>query len=419
MSGMNFLERLLDGVTVEWKPLGEVSRLITKGTTPQKFVDSGINFVKTESLENGRINPQKFMFVSQETHEKELKRSILEANDILFAIAGSIGKCTVVEESILPANTNQALAIIRLDETVNVRFVFYCMQTLAMQEYIAKYNKASAQPNLNLQQIGNFPIPIPCPDKPDRSLAIQAEIVQILDTFTALTAELTAALTAELSDRKKQYNYYRDRLLTFEKGEAEWKTLGEVALDFGRGKSKHRPRNDPKLYGGNTPFIQTGDIRNASHIIETYSQTYSEIGLKQSKLWSKGTLCITIAANIAETSILGFDACFPDSVIGFVANPEKTTSGYVEYLLSSLKTKLEEMGQGSAQSNINMGTFENLRLPFPPLAEQVRIASLLDKFDTLTHSISEGLPREIALRQKQYEYYRDLLLSFPPPLTLP
>jgi type I restriction enzyme S subunit len=115
MSDMNFLERLLDGGAVEWKTLGEVSRLITKGTTPQKFVDSGINFVKTESLENGRINPQKFMFVSQETHEKELKRSILEANDILFAIAGSIGKCTVVEESILPANTNQALAIIRLD----------------------------------------------------------------------------------------------------------------------------------------------------------------------------------------------------------------------------------------------------------------------------------------------------------------
>ena len=103
----------------------------------------------------------------------------------------------------------------------------------------------------------------------------------------------TAELTAELTTRKKQYNYYRDRLLTFEKGEVEWKTLGEVALDFGRGKSKHRPRNDPKLYGGNTPFIQTGDIRNASHIIETYSQTYSEIGLKQSKLWSKGTLCIT------------------------------------------------------------------------------------------------------------------------------
>ena len=120
-----------------------------------------------------------------------------------------------------------------------------------------------------------------------------------------------------------------------------WKTLGEVALDFGRGKSKHRPRNDVRLYGGSIPFIQTGDIKNAGYIIESYTQTYNNFGLKQSKLWKKGTLCITIAANIAETAVLGFDACFPDSVIGFVANPKETTSDYVEYLLSSLKMKLQ------------------------------------------------------------------------------
>jgi type I restriction enzyme S subunit len=195
----------------------------------------------------------------------------------------------------------------------------------------------------------------------------------------------------------------------------EWKTLGEVALEFGRGKSRHRPRNDSKLYGGSIPFIQTGDIRNASHIITEYTQTYSDFGLEQSKLWPKGTLCITIAANIAETTVLGFDSCFPDSVIGFVASPEKTSSNYVEYLLTSFKTKLQSQSTGSAQENINMRTFESMRLPFPPLAEQERIVAILDKFDALTNSISEGLPREIALRQKQYEYYRDLLLSFPKP----
>jgi type I restriction enzyme S subunit len=291
--------------------------------------------------------------------------------------------------------------VVTASEQINIDWAFHLLTVMNLNQYASQ----SAQPGLAVGKLQGLKIPIP-------SLEVQAEIVRILDTFTALTAELTAELTA----RQKQYEYYRDRLLTFEKGEAEWKPLGEVALDFGRGKSKHRPRNDPKLYGGNTPFIQTGDIRNASHIIETYSQAYSEIGLKQSKLWPKGTLCITIAANIAETSILGFDACFPDSVIGFVANPEKTTSGYVEYLLSSLKTKLEEMGQGSAQSNINLGTFKSLRLPFPPLEEQARIVAILDKFDTLTTSISEGLPREIAQRQQQYEHYRDVLLTFPKPL---
>lgn len=192
-----------------------------------------------------------------------------------------------------------------------------------------------------------------------------------------------------------------------------WKTLGEVALDFGRGKSKHRPRNDVRLYGGSIPFIQTGDIKNAGHIIESYTQTYNDFGLKQSKLWKKGTLCITIAANIAETAVLGFDACFPDSVIGFVANPKETTSDYVEYLLSSLKMKLQEKGMGSAQENINLATFSNMRFPFPSLPEQEKIVAILDKFDTLTHSISEGLPHEIALRRKQYEYYREQLLAFP------
>jgi type I restriction enzyme S subunit len=408
MSGMNFLEKLLDGVAVEWKPLGKVGqvRMCKRILKSQTSSEGDIPFYKI-----GTFGKEPDAYISKKLFEEyKSKYSYPKIGEILISASGTIGRTVMFDGEDSYFQDSNIIWIENDESVVLNKFLFYFYQIANWG--ISVGGTIQRLYNDNLRKLS---IPIPCPDNPDRSLAIQAEIVRILDTFTALTAELTA----ELSDRKKQYNYYRDRLLTFEKSEVEWKTLGEVALDFGRGKSKHRPRNDPKLYGGNTPFIQTGDIRNASHIIETYSQTYSEIGLKQSKLWSKGTLCITIAANIAETSILGFDACFPDSVIGFVANPEKTTSGYVEYLLSSLKTKLEEMGQGSAQSNINMGTFENLRLPFPPLAEQVRIASLLDKFDTLTHSISEGLPREIALRQKQYEYYRDLLLSFPPPLTLP
>jgi type I restriction enzyme S subunit len=189
-------------------------------------------------------------------------------------------------------------------------------------------------------------------------------------------------------------------------------TMPEVALEFGRGKSKHRPRNDARLYGGDIPFIQTGDIRNAPHVITEYSQTYSEFGLAQSKLWPKDTLCITIAANIAETTILGFDACFPDSVIGFVADPQKADVRYVEYLLSSFKTRLQSQSKGSAQDNINLATFEKERLPFPPLEEQARIVSILDKFDALVNDLSSGLPAEIKARRQQYEHYRNRLLTF-------
>ncbi|MFN5503660.1 MAG: restriction endonuclease subunit S, partial [Pseudanabaena sp.] len=300
---------------------------------------------------------------------------------------------------ILPANTNQALAIIRLDETVNVRFVFYCMQTLAMQEYIAKYNKASAQPNLNLQQIGNFPIPIPCPDKPDRSLAIQAEIVRILDTFTALTAELAA----ELSDRKKQYNYYRDRLLTFEEGEAEWKTLGDLAenLDFMR-----KPVTSGLRDSGEIPYYGASGIVDyvKDYIFDGDFLLVSEDG---ANLIARNT---PIAFSISGKSWVNNHA----HILKFNTYAERK---YIEYYLNSID--LTPYISGSAQPKLNQKNLNSIKIPNPSPHEKERIVGILDKFDTLTHSISEGLPREIALRQKQYEYYRDLLLSFPPPLTPP
>ncbi|MCR1838389.1 restriction endonuclease subunit S [Pasteurella caecimuris] len=248
----------------------------------------------------------------------------------------------------------------------------------------------------------------------------------MLDIFT----ELEATLEAELSLRKKQYEYYRNSLLSFDDMGAHplkkyleelcpqgvpmvaFKTLEEVALDFGRGKSKHRPRNDERLYGGDIPFIQTGDIRNSGHYLRNYSQTYSEFGLAQSKLWKKGTLCITIAANISETAILDFDACFPDSVIGFVANPRETSEPYVEYLLSAFKTKVQEKSYGSAQENINLSLFHSLKFPFPPLEIQQMIVDILDKFDKLVNDLTTGLPAEINARRQQYEYYRNKLLTF-------
>ncbi|MBG0596505.1 hypothetical protein B9Q32_24000 [Enterobacter kobei] len=196
---------------VEWKALGDITKLITKGTTPKKFVDDGVNFIKLENFDNNRIKTDKFMFIPESVHFKELKRSILKANDILFAIAGAtIGKCAIVDETLLPANTNQALAIIRTSEMVNVRFVFYYLQTRSMKEYIARFNKTSAQPNLNLNQMSNFKIPVP-------SIEEQLRIVSILDKFDALTSSITEGLPREIELRQKQYEYYRDMLFSFPK----------------------------------------------------------------------------------------------------------------------------------------------------------------------------------------------------------
>ncbi|CAE6924959.1 Type I restriction modification DNA specificity domain [Vibrio sp. B1FIG11] len=402
MSNLSYLEKLLDGVEVEWLPLKDVL-VRTKGTkiTAGQMKTLHKNGAPLKIFAGGKT----VAFVDfNDIPEKDVNRE----PSIIVKSRGVI-EFEYYEKPF--SHKNEMWSYYSDNNAIHIKFIYHFLKL--HERHFQGIGSRMQMPQIATPDTDNFLVPIPCPDNPEKSLAIQAEIVRILDAFTAMTTELTAELTAELNLRKKQYNYYRDQLLSFEEGEVEWKTLGEVALDFGRGKSKHRPRNDPSLYGGDIPFIQTGDIRNAAHTIQEYSQTYSELGLKQSKLWPKGTLCITIAANIAETSILGFDACFPDSVIGFVANPEETSSSYVEYLLSSIKTQLEEKGQGSAQSNINLGTFQNLKLPFPPIAEQERIVSLLDKFELLTNSIADGLPREIELRQKQYEYYRDLLLSFP------
>ncbi|MHA2688778.1 restriction endonuclease subunit S [Vibrio harveyi] len=204
----------------EWKMLGAVSNLITKGTTPKVFSETGINFIKLESFHNNRIRPEKLMYISPLVHEKELKRSRLEENDILFAIAGAtIGKCAIVEKNILPANTNQALAIIRLDGSVDTKYVYHFMQTSVMKDYIAKFNKTSAQPNLNLKQMSDFRVPIPFPKDLKKSLAEQKRIASVLDRLEMQIRAINENLPREIELRQKQYEYYRDLLLSFPKSE--------------------------------------------------------------------------------------------------------------------------------------------------------------------------------------------------------
>lgn len=198
----------------------------------------------------------------------------------------------------------------------------------------------------------------------------QQRIVAILDeAFEGLDRARENA-EVNLQDAKE---LFENTLITvFDKVEtnADRLVLSDAAVDFGRGRSRHRPRNAPILYGGEYPFIQTGNIRNSNGIVLSYSQTYNEQGLAQSKLWPEGTVCITIAANIAETAVLGFDACFPDSVIGLVADPEITFPEYVEFMLRYFSADLKSQGKGSAQDNINLGTFERATFPFPSIEEQ-------------------------------------------------
>lgn len=159
---------------------------------------------------------------------------------------------------------------------------------------------------------------------------------------------------------------------------------------FGRGVSKHRPRNDIKLLGGKYPLIQTGDVANAGLYITSYSNTYSELGLKQSKMWDKGTLCITIAANIAKTAILEFDACFPDSVVGFTAN-ERTNNIFIHYWFSFFQAILESQAPESAQKNINLKILSELKVIVPEKKKQDEFASFVEATDKSKVAVQKAL----------------------------
>ena len=145
-----------------------------------------------------------------------------------------------------------------------------------------------------------------------------------------------------------------------------------------RGKSKHRPRNDPSLLGGKYPLIQTGDVANSKGVIKKYTQTYSDKGLAQSRMWPAGTLCITIAANIAQTGILTFDSCFPDSIVGFKPNNRVTTE-YIQAWLGFLQPRLEDLAPQSAQKNINLQMLRELDVPVPPVDLQSKFSEFVKR----------------------------------------
>ena len=175
--------------------------------------------------------------------------------------------------------------------------------------------------------------------------------------------------------------------------------LGELE----RGKSKHRPRNAPELFGGSYPFIQTGEVKAASRTIRRHSQTYSEFGHRQSRLWPEGTLCITIAANIAETAFLGFDACFPDSIVGFTATKTLVLPSYVHLFIQSFRTRIEAYAPATAQKNINLNTLQKLVVPLCSLEEQRvlvdRLEAILSVADEQERDIDRALVETNVLRQ--------------------
>ena len=191
---------------------------------------------------------------------------------------------------------------------------------------------------------------------------------------------------------------------------SEWKkvTLDQMGI-ISRGRSKHRPRNDARLFGGSYPFIQTGDIGSAGLYVTEYSQTYNEEGLAQSKLWEKDTLCITIAANIADTALLAFPACFPDSIMGFTPHKNIANVKFVKYCFDVLQKDCQQISQGTAQDNLSWKKLSTILFPCPPIEIQNKIATILSRYDSLIENYQKQIK---LLEEAAQRLYKEWFIDF-------
>ena len=401
MSELGFLVKFLDGAEVAWVPLGDTGffEIANGGRKPVK---SSLR-VAGDTPYYGANNIQDY--VEGHTHDGE------------FVLIAEDGSASLENYSIQYVTgqfwANNHVHVVRGNKRVNTRYLFHYLCTANFQPYLSGGGRAK----LTKGRLVEISVPIPSTDEPEKSMAIQGEIVRILDCFTELTAELTA----ELEARKKQYNHYRDRLLTFEEGEVEWKTLGDLSLKSYSGAT---PKAGSEKYydGGTIPWLRTQEVV-FSDIHETAVKITPAALDETAVKWAPEN-CVIVAisgATAGRSGINKIPLTTNQHCCCLEIDPDQALYRYVFHWVSMNYQKLKELGQG-ARGDLNSGIIKGFKIPIPfaddpetSLAEQARIVAILDKCDTLTTSLSEGLPREIELRQKQYEYYRDLLLSFPKP----
>lgn len=336
--------------------------------------NEGIRLIQTGNIGFGifKDKEDKSRFISEDTFKRLKCTEVLPGDLLVSRLPDPVGKSCIIPDINSKMITGVDCTVIRPKEFISSEFLCYYQQS---SEYLNDVNiriTGTTRSRISRKNLGDISIPIP-------PLNEQQQIVSILDGAFVAIDQAKANIEKNIQNTKELFEKSLQQIIDKKDENWESRQLKDIALVFGRGKSKHRPRNWDGLFGGDYPFIQTGEIRNANKYVSEYSQTYNDVGLAQSKLWKKDTICITIAANIAETAILGFDACFPDSIIGLQVDPEKADLDFTYYLLQSFKAELQKLGKGSAQDNINLGTFENRLFPFPKsISEQQEIVRKLD-----------------------------------------
>jgi len=274
--------------------------------------------------------------------------------------------------------TNEAIASLPIKDKsiLDKYFLKYSIGVIDLEKEVDNAVKGKT---LNKEKMKNLDIPFPPLEEQKRIVAKLDNLFAKIDKATALHQknidEANVFMASVLNDVFVELEEKYEKIPLFD------------VADVNRGKSKHRPRNDKKLFAGNYPFIQTGDVRNANKYIDTFNETYSEFGLSQSKLWKKGTICMTIAANIGDVAILNIDSCFPDSVVGIYS--ENNSNDFLYYFLLTLKQQLESQATTTAQMNINLKVLQTIGVPLPPLKTQQKVVSYLDEISNKMEKIKQ------------------------------
>lgn len=412
--------------------VGIISEIIHYGYTTKSLSDPiGPKLLRITDIQNQSVNWSNVPYCSIDDFEKE--KYLLKKGDLLFARTGAtVGKTFLIKGEIPESVFASYLIRIQLPYEISSDLVYSFFQSLDYWHQIQKGKIGIGQPNVNSKVLSMIKIPIP-PIYEQKELVNRLEgLFEKLDAGVeglekvknqlkryrqaVLKAAFTGELTKEwrekvLNDELRVLNEDQKELETYKIEDPDlpglpvgwfWIELSKLGV-LNRGKSKHRPRNDPILFGGKYPFIQTGNVKNSDGYIRNYSQTYNEDGLKQSKLWPANTLCITIAANIAESAFLTFPACFPDSIVGFIEDKDRCDIKYVHFFLKFAKSEVERFAPATAQKNINLQILNNIVIPKPSLIEQKEIVKETEKrfklADEVEKIVDESLKQARRLRQ--------------------
>ena len=378
----------------DWKIkiLRDLSTLITKGTTPKKFSDSGINYIKIECLDGDKINIEKCLYIDDNTNKTELKRSILNEGDLLFAIAGAtIGKCTFITNEIIPANTNQALSIIRLKDEENKMFVFYNLKSAAMQKYIIDNIAGGAQPNLNLEQIGNFCLPLP-PTKSE-----QTAIATVLSDADALITSLE-----KLIEKKRAIKQGAMQELLNPKEGWEVKRLGEIAdilTGFPFPSSGYSKTGIRLLRGSN---IKRGNTDWNENICQYWPRVTAELLRYQ---LNYGDIVVAMDGSLVGKSFAQLSQLdLPGILLQRVARIRSTVID-INYLKELVCSEMftgycDSVKTSSAIPHISPADICNYNIRYPlEKSEQTRIASILSDMDVEITALEQKLGKYKLIKQ--------------------